>query len=237
MVCSGYQRDRIFINAGTATEVRKDLTKSLLCGKEVDCRRTTLPPTAESRNCSLVATECHTASDRHFSQEIIPHALYRQQLLNAYLCQFVPAWQSGAKEERSWLALLPEYSISTRALEVSIMALCMAKLGRKNDDSILVRESLGLYSQGLHEMQLALWDPRLMYRDETMGACMALAMYELEECPSANRRAYASHQNGCAKLVMLRGPEAHSSGLGHQIFLAFRKQSVCPYLSTRDSAY
>lgn len=106
------------------------------------------------------------------------------------------------------------------------MALCMARLGRENNHLDFIRESLRLYTRGLYEMQKALWDPQLMYSDETLGACMALAMYELVECPAANRRAYASHQDGCAKLVELRGAEAHGSGLGHQIFLAFRRQSV-----------
>ena len=105
----------------------------------------------------------------------------------------------------------------------------MANLGRENDDLALVKESLHLYTRGLYEMQIALWDPKQMYKDETLGACMALAMYELFECPAENRRAYASHQDGCAKLVELRGAEAHASGLAHQIFLTFRRQSVCPY--------
>jgi len=107
-----------------------------------------------------------------------------------------------------------------------MLAISTAKLGRANDDSVLVRESLNLYAQGLVELQKALWDPELMYRDETLGACMALAMYEMIECPAATRFGYLSHHNGCTRLVQLRGPQAHVSGLGHQIFRSFRTQAV-----------
>lgn len=106
------------------------------------------------------------------------------------------------------------------------MALCTAKLGRSSEDTWLVKESLKLYTQGLRQLQNALWDPDLMYKDGTLAACMALAMYEIMECPSESKAAYASHQQGCAKLIQLRGAEAHSSGLGHQIFLTFRVHGV-----------
>ena len=123
--------------------------------------------------------------------------------------------------------LVPELPTPTKALDISTMAFCMASLGRRNDDLVMLKDSLGLYVQGLHEVQRALWDPQLIYRDETLAACMALAIYEQFECPAANRRAHASHHDGIAKLIELRGAEAHSYGLGHQIFLAFRTHNVC----------
>lgn len=109
---------------------------------------------------------------------------------------------------------------------MSILALCTAKLGREREDDVLVRSSLRLYTEGLYELQKALWDPKLMYRDETLAACMALAYYELVECPAEAKYAYVTHHNGCSKLVQLRGADAHISGLGRQVFLTFRFQEV-----------
>ena len=126
--------------------------------------------------------------------------------------------------------LVPELPRSTKALDVSTMAFCMASLGRRHEDLVMLKDSLSLYVQGLHEVQRALWDPQLIYRDETLAACMALAIYEQLECPAANRRAHASHHDGIAKLIELRGAEAHSYGLAHQIFLAFRTHNVCLFL-------
>ena len=126
--------------------------------------------------------------------------------------------------------LVPELPRPTKALDISTMAFCMASLGRRNDDLVMLKNSLGLYVRGFHEVQRALWDPQLIYRDETLAACMALAIYEQFECPAANRRAHASHHDGIVKLIELRGAEAHSYGLAHQIFLAFRTHNICYFL-------
>lgn len=50
-------------------------------------------------------------------------------------------------------------------------------------------------------------------------ACQALAMYELIECPAEREYNYISHHKGYARIIQVRGPKAHTSGSGHQIFL------------------
>jgi hypothetical protein len=125
------------------------------------------------------------------------------------------------------VAELPEM---TPALEAAVLAMSTAKIGRLNNDPVLVKASLKSYVEGLWELQKALWDPKLMYRDETLAACMALWMYEVMECPSETLCGWISHFGGCERLVQLRGPEAHSSALGHQVFRAFRTTAVSPAL-------
>ena len=153
-------------------------------------------------------------------------AAYRQQLLSAFLCSYVPVEMITSPDDRSWLLFLPELPKPTVALETSMLAVSTAKLGRMYGHPALVRESLKFYSQGLVELQKALYNPYLMYKDETLAACMALAMYEILECPGATKFGYVSHQNGCERLVQLRGAQAHSSGLGHQLFRTFRMMGV-----------
>lgn len=155
-----------------------------------------------------------------------PHASYRLQLLNGFLNNYMPVEYLGPSEDRPWLLLVPSLPSITKALDSAIMALCIAKLGQIKQNPAMVGESLRLYTQGLSEVQKALWNPELMYRDETLAASMTLAMYELTECPAASKVGYISHHKGCARLVQLRGPEAHSSGLAHQVFLTFRIQGV-----------
>jgi hypothetical protein len=133
---------------------------------------------------------------------------------------------SREHQGRIWLLALQELPSWTKALEASVLSFSIARLGRLNDDAVLVRESLRLYSKGLAELQKALWDPHLMRHDETLAACFALSLYEITECASESGQGYISHHNGCAKLIQLRGAEAHTSGLGHHIFTAFRIQGV-----------
>ncbi|KAG0649459.1 hypothetical protein D0Z07_4106 [Hyphodiscus hymeniophilus] len=117
------------------------------------------------------------------------------------------------------IATVPEF---TPALEASIMSVSTAKLGRLNGNPLLVRESLKFYIQGLWELQKALWHPRLMYKNETLAACLSLIMYEVVECPGKSIDGWASHMRGCAKMFELKGPTAYDSDFGHQLFLSFR---------------
>lgn len=106
------------------------------------------------------------------------------------------------------------------------MALALAKLGDLYHDPALTHESLKLYNHGLRQLQKALWDPDLMFHDHTLTSCIALATYEMSQCPNQSKDAYISHTSGCAKLVQLRGPEAHMDGLAHHVFIHFRTQGV-----------
>jgi hypothetical protein len=160
----------------------------------------------------------------------IPQYLaYRQQLLSNFLISFklladFSTQGYGASQDKpgAWLCLLPKLAPRTRVLELSSLAVCTAKLGRLYNDPMLVRESLRFYVQGLHELQKALRDATLTLKDETLAACMLLLLYEGIECPAKNLQGWISHVNGCSKLIELRGPEAHRSALGHELFLAFR---------------
>jgi Fungal specific transcription factor domain len=165
-------------------------------------------------------------------KNISSNATYRGQLLGAFLSCFKDAFQSEFKEGKPWFMSLLDLPTPTRALETSTLAVCAAKLGRLNNDQNLVAESLGLYTLGLRELQRALWDRNAMYSDETLGACMALATYELIECPGGDKLGFASHHTGCSTLVQSRGANAHVSGLGHQIFLIYRFHGVRSHFTT-----
>ena len=129
--------------------------------------------------------------------------------------------------------MIPSVPELTEALEASIMAVSIAKLGRLNDDSVLIRESLKFYVQGLWELQKALWDSKLMYQNETLAACMTLITYEVVECPDKSIDGFVSHLKGCAKIFESKGPKSYDSDFGHQLFLSFRLIEVCASLAWR----
>ena len=169
-----------------------------------------------------------------FAKDISVRHAFRQQLLGEFIYSYFPdgfAVSNGPfrKGKDSWFMQVAELPEMTAALEASVTAMSTAKIGRMNDDPVLVKASLGLYVEALWELQKALWDPKLMYRDETLAACMALWMYEVMECPLGTTSGWISHFNGCQRLVQLRGLESHSSALGHQVFLAFRIAVVSPF--------
>jgi hypothetical protein len=126
----------------------------------------------------------------------------------------------------SWLTELPSLPGLTPALETSVLALCTATIGRVNSNQALVHESLKFYTQGLWELQRALRDPKLMYEDETLAACMMLVTYEVTECPDQNITGWLNHMKGCSKLFELREPKSYNSDFSHKLFASFRLLEV-----------
>jgi hypothetical protein len=156
---------------------------------------------------------------------------YRQQIIGEFLHHFTPSkllQESSVKNGavNNWFTLLPSHPEYTAALEATVLAICTAKLGRLHHDPALVHESLKFYIQGIWELQRALYNPELMYKEETAASCMALIFYEVVECPDQSTKAWLNHVQGCAKLFELRGPKAYSSEFGYALFLAFRQMEV-----------
>ena len=152
---------------------------------------------------------CCAALQLTLSKSVPLHVASRQQLLAAFLHSYIPEvflipHRPGTTAETPWLVQITETNILTKALDTSLLALCTAQLGRLHDDPVLIETSLRSYTQSLREVQKALWDPSLMYHDETLAACLLLSMYEVLECPAKSTRGWTSHFDGCTRLVQLR---------------------------------
>jgi hypothetical protein len=148
------------------------------------------------------------------------------------MCEQLLGYWYGAYQSETlgmkpiWLSNVPGFSRRIQAVESSSYAFCLAGLGRRLGDARMIRQSLSLYTKALRDLQAALFDPEMMYADETLAACMLLTMYEVAECPGDGMRGFVNHYNGMSKLVELRGPQSHVSGLGHKVFVHFRSFAV-----------
>ena len=180
------------------------------------------------------------ATIKSLVEQVGPQAVFRQQFFSQFLSTYIPDADlvslGREADGLTWLLLFPEILAPPKALDTAMLSISIARLGRLNGDQTLIRESMNLYGQGLRELQHALWDPKLMYRDETLAACMALAMYEIIECPSQAAVGWVTHSDGCARLVRLRGAAAHTSEFAHSIFLSFRVPGVRVYVFRTSSA-
>lgn len=229
--CTGYRKYPIFIAhqppEKTDSATHRDAKSITRASSAESCKRSTsfnsMVRTPSSNGVqsdpitSLVLLRAH----------IDPNPALRQQLLEVYLDNHLSKNNSlGPMQQRVWLIQIPGLPHLTPALESSMMALCLSKLGDVHNDPTLVHESLKLYQRSLHQLQLALWEPELMLDDQTLTACLALGMYEMSQCPNRTKHGYISHTLGCRRLVQLRGPEAHVDGLGHAIFVHFRIQGA-----------
>jgi hypothetical protein len=123
----------------------------------------------------------------------------RQQILASYISRYETTSDSRSiTDSRAWLTTLPAIPSPSKALETASYAVSLARLGATLDDPDIKQEGLKLYTQSLRRTQMALEDPKLMYSDETLAACMLLGIYEIFECPGGSRKAYKSHFGQCS---------------------------------------
>jgi hypothetical protein len=235
-VCVGYQKERVFIlGPGTAYQGRKSFKANppIGVGKELSIRKGidgTMQQRIKCDGSGRTLSPAPIAKIRRVS----PNSAYREQILSDFIaCSLLTIYGGSVGEgrNRSWLTSLPMLPDYTKALEASIFEIATAKLGRVSENEVLIRESLKFYVNGLWEPQKALWDPKLMYKDDTSAACMALIMYEVAECPDKTFMAWATHMKGCAKMSELMGPDVYGSNLAaHKLFLYFRVIEVGRFL-------
>ncbi|KAL2419375.1 hypothetical protein ABEF95_009140 [Exophiala dermatitidis] len=241
-VCTGYQPYPIFIQhkvpSNTTTKLDVCAERGISASgadQNAGARQIVLP------NSKYISSDhggnVQLAMSLDLAGQVDPQPVIRQQLLEEYLSLHLPAHQLGPMQRRLWLFQLPTIPKMSPALEIATMALCMAKMSDVHNDSVLRHESLELYHRGLLQLQKALWDPEQMYDEQTLAACVALASYELSQCPNNSRHGYIIHTAGCEKLIRLRGPEAHKDGLAHQIFVQYRVQGILYALNQRQPTF
>lgn len=158
------------------------------------------------------------------------HHAGRQQILDIFLTNHLPSEvlndRGPINKQRHWLLLIQDSPSLTPALESSILAVCVVKLGRKHDDEALIHEGLSKYSNGLRQLQQALRNPKTRCDDETIAACMALILFECTHCPALSIESCIAHYQGAMNLLLLKAPEAYVSGLAHCVLQELRIQSV-----------
>ena len=167
----------------------------------------------------------HSMPEMGAAHAIIQRQNKRDSLVQAFLANCFPT-QHSSPSSPSWITLLATLPSKVKALELSSAAVSASAIGRKFQDTALIKESHNLYIRGLRLLQHALRDRNLVQDDGTLATCMALSLYEAMECPSGGSGAYFSHCEGILALVQARGVEAHSEGAGHILFLGARIPGV-----------
>ncbi|KAF2100490.1 hypothetical protein NA57DRAFT_74097 [Rhizodiscina lignyota] len=230
--CLGYQKERVFVTSAPSSEPYATSWRPDAYSKTTEEPQR---PVAAAHTAAVVPLVKPIAVPRNESLE---KSAIRQSVLSTFLSSRLhQAAKSGARAI-SWIAMIPDLPQTTQALEMAAFAVCTARIARSSlfdVDDRLVHESLKLYGQGLQATRRALSDPKLMWKDEVLVACVLLGLYEVFECPSNSRSGYLSHFDGCAKLIQLRGPHAHKHGIAHSIFLAFRTMGALESLIRKNT--
>ena len=196
--CDGYAQYPVFINFGaTASEQQQQQpaeNQSKARRHRKSHWRAVQPPTP-----SLTAPPVHAQhqddtgreeqalqpfeSPKQYSRlppQVGLSAIYNKKIQDLYLEIYLPSEQSArAAPLDDWLAQAVYSSNPSTALEFSLLAFCKSRVGRFHNDQNLIVQGQVAYCAALRELQRALWDRKLMYRDETLAAAFTLSQYEV----------------------------------------------------------
>lgn len=137
----------------------------------------------------------------------------------------------------NWTLVIPQMPGDETALHLAFLAVSAARVGRDHKDRRLVEESLKIYGKALRDLQSALYDPKRMYSDETLIACMLLNLYEIFEGSDRKTLAWISHSQGAARLVELRGVGRHATRESNFLFCGTRVPIILAAIVRRQATF
>lgn len=126
-------------------------------------------------------------ADEHLAGSLISRQasnsdLYDAQLISQFWESFAPVGHAAQSPSVcEWLERSIEAPNQTVALQLSIKALAVTRVGWKSNDTALTTRGHAIYGNALKELQKALWDEKTMWLDETLAAAYALSVYEVSQ--------------------------------------------------------
>lgn len=170
-VCEGYKRGPVFLNrTAQGWEKRSRLEEALPRHDEHDDAQTDSPKSSSSSDSSSSPpTDLQVSSTKTMKLQF--HSLFLENYLPSN-----PSLGPGLTQ--TWLAEAVRLHKPGRALEYSLHALCMTRIGKLAGDQSLVVKGGVAYGHALRELQLALSSKRAG-SDDTLAACLVLSIYEV----------------------------------------------------------
>lgn len=108
--------------------------------------------------------------------------VFKNLFAGEFLRIYLPSANNCPQGPLTWLQLVFSVPTDGLALEHAMAAVSLSVVGRATNNNTLIVEGYRKYGQALRELQRALWNQGLMYRDETLAACNTLVLYEVSLC-------------------------------------------------------
>jgi hypothetical protein len=133
---------------------------------------------------SFPTVEAHIASNiaPPIPQHVSNMSAMQQQLLSYALSNFSAQAPTDVALLQTWIPTLQQFATSPSPLKASPLACCAAFIARSDHNPSMTDFSRRLYAEGLREVRTALRVPGATLDDETLGACLSLAAFEVFEC-------------------------------------------------------
>ena len=175
--CPGYDRDTVFLNQTGASTTR---TTSL------DSTTTATPGTVRATaggsrrpRAATVRTLRQEQPEIQLATQVNNQQVFQDLFAGEFLRIYLPTANNRPRVPLAWPQLVYDIPTEGPALRLSMAAVSLLVVGSSTSNPTLSVEGSRKYGQALCELQKALWDERLMYKDETLAACNALLLYEV----------------------------------------------------------
>lgn len=131
-------------------------------------------------------------------------------LLASFPAQFASC---GARVDVNWVDYARQSPLGAPAVLVwSFRSLATLFMGRQYQDTNMIVCSRHMYTHVLSCLGGLVSSSRFSRADEALAASILLTMYELLN--GTNPTSWVVHSKGVARMIQIRGPEAHRSGFG-----------------------
>jgi hypothetical protein len=167
---------------------------------------------------------------------------YSDKTIEAFVRMYVPQGNAAATKSanREFMDMLPLLSIRDEALQLAILAIGSAALGRSTGDQELSRRGRAFYGKALTETSMALRNPARAKSEALLVVPRVMALFEILFGAQANSthqaKSWLSHAEGETAMVLARNPEEYSkTDAAHALFVSSRARLLIPAVRTRKA--
>lgn len=121
-----------------------------------------------------------------FLPDDLNRAAFEAKSLSLFWDLYLPKFQSSPRKSRclslcyrNLTEVVPDLDMNDAVLRPALLALCLARIGESSKDPSLTQEGMRMYGRALHQMQIALRNPRRIQSDELIAACKLLSIHEV----------------------------------------------------------
>ncbi|KAF2712901.1 hypothetical protein K504DRAFT_497737 [Pleomassaria siparia CBS 279.74] len=224
LICGGYQREMIIVQVREGKGIYKPATQTqhqpVMSMASISDLRT--------RDLNRVSLE--TKFYTTFWDLYIPK--------DEFLSKWGLGWGLGSSSENSIARLshpTTHKGPNSDTLRCALLALCVAKIGRADQDRIMVQRGLELYRKALDKVTAQIAWQGAFDTTDMIVTCRLLALYEqLNDGTTSN---WHGHVDGLLKIVKTIPPESYALRPKHDIFLEARSDGAVAALVNRKGTF
>lgn len=182
----------------------------------------------------------------HPGSVILPKSLtrsaYSEKSIEAFLHLYVPRgdFRATNNEGKEFIDILPMLSIRDEALQMAVLAIGTAALGKATGDIAVSQQGRTFYGKALKETAVALRNPTRAKSEAVFAVPRVMALFEILFGAEANTgtqaKSWLSHAEGETAMILSRGPEVYSqNNEAHLLFVNARYRPLIAAVRTRKA--